>query len=212
MNLHNNQDLINMKISEFSALNKIRCESKSGFSQKIDEWSLSDWMTAIVGELGETANLVKKLKRSETTGALSKFTDIDENALKSDIGKEIADVFCYLDLFAHSCDIDLATVVKEKFNIVSDRIGSDIKIRDNEEGWIHINDALPPVDELVIFTSEVWESFFAPDAGYWTGEWNDEQTALVMRDTSELFLDVDDWSSCTFWRPMPSLPPARDIN
>ena len=33
-------------------------ENPSGFSYEFDSWSLSDWMTATMGELGEVANRV----------------------------------------------------------------------------------------------------------------------------------------------------------
>jgi len=47
----------------FSERNRRRCESEKGFNHTLDSWSLSDWMVATVGELGEEANIVKKLNR-----------------------------------------------------------------------------------------------------------------------------------------------------
>lgn len=48
-----------MTIEEFSKINRERCESPKGFNHQLHKWSNSDWMTAITGELGEAANIVK---------------------------------------------------------------------------------------------------------------------------------------------------------
>lgn len=52
-----------MNLSDFSRKNRERCESPEGFNHKLTDWSLSDWMTALMGELGEAANVAKKLNR-----------------------------------------------------------------------------------------------------------------------------------------------------
>jgi hypothetical protein len=52
-----------MNFKDFSVFNKRRCEAKNGFNQALDSWSLSDWFTATLGELGEAANVAKKLNR-----------------------------------------------------------------------------------------------------------------------------------------------------
>lgn len=52
-----------MHMTDFSAVNRERCESQGGFNHKLSSWSLSDWMTATLGELGEAANVAKKLNR-----------------------------------------------------------------------------------------------------------------------------------------------------
>lgn len=46
----------------FSERNRTRCEAPDGFNHELNSWSLSDWFTATMGELGEAANLAKKLK------------------------------------------------------------------------------------------------------------------------------------------------------
>lgn len=78
-----------------------------------NEWSLNDWMTALTGEIGEIANLLKKVKRGDFT--------LDEARL--DIATEIADAQTYLDLLAHRADIDLAAATIMKWNEVSRRVG-----------------------------------------------------------------------------------------
>ena len=52
-----------MEMKHFSKINRERCESPKGFNHTLESWSLSDWMTAILGELGEAANIAKKLNR-----------------------------------------------------------------------------------------------------------------------------------------------------
>ena len=54
---------IPLSLGEFSRINRRRCESELGFGHKLSDWSLSDWMTATTGELGEAANIAKKINR-----------------------------------------------------------------------------------------------------------------------------------------------------
>ena len=86
------------------------------------EWSLSDWHLATSGELGEFANLLKKVIRGDFT--------IDEK--REDLGKELADVQCYLDILAYKLGVDLGEVTKNKFNEISKRIGSNVYIGEPE--------------------------------------------------------------------------------
>lgn len=58
------------------------------------DWSLNDWMTAILGELGEAANLVKKIRRG----------DMALTAARDELGREFADVVIYTDLLAFRLD------------------------------------------------------------------------------------------------------------
>lgn len=80
-----------------------------------DAWSPTDWACAMAGETGEACNLIKKLRRGE-------------DVRPEDIGKELADVVIYADLLAHRLGIDLGTAVRSKFNEVSDRVKSPIKL------------------------------------------------------------------------------------
>lgn len=73
------------------------------------------------GEAGETANVVKKLRRAETNvkGAL----DPEHPVLINHLAEEIADTLIYLDLLAAFYGIDLGAAVAAKFNKVSKREG-----------------------------------------------------------------------------------------
>lgn len=83
------------------------------------DWSLGEWMTAVTGELGEAANLIKKVRRG----------DLTLNEARVDLAKELADVVTYLDILAMQLDIDLGVAVAAKFNEVSERIGSSVQLK-----------------------------------------------------------------------------------
>jgi NTP pyrophosphatase (non-canonical NTP hydrolase) len=87
------------------------------------DWSPAQWLQAVVGELGEFANLQKKVERGDLT--------VEE--AKPMLAKEIADVATYLDILAFRLGIDLGEAVRLKFNEVSKRVGSSVRI--GAEGW-----------------------------------------------------------------------------
>jgi len=85
------------------------------------EWTPAHWMQATVGELGELANIMKKIDRGDFT--------LEE--ARPAIAKELADVQTYLDIMAYKLGVNLGIATKEKFNEISDRIGSPIYIGDD---------------------------------------------------------------------------------
>ena len=90
------------------------------------DWSPSDWLEAVIGEIGEYANWHKKYRRG----------DITAEEFRSHAAKELADVATYLDLLARRCldlpgaphpeGIDLGEAIIQKFNAVSTRVGSTV--------------------------------------------------------------------------------------
>jgi NTP pyrophosphatase (non-canonical NTP hydrolase) len=82
------------------------------------DWSPAQWLQAVTGELGEYANLRKKFERG----------DITEGEFKTEASKEIADVQIYLDILAFRLGIDLGNATVDKFNEVSIRVGSPIRL------------------------------------------------------------------------------------
>ncbi len=108
-----------MDLEKFSQINRQRCER--WHPKGINSWSLSDWLTATCGELGEAANVIKKLNRIRDgltgNGALT------EPEILSMLAKEIADTFCYLDLLATAAGFDLSAIARAKFNEISERNG-----------------------------------------------------------------------------------------
>jgi NTP pyrophosphatase (non-canonical NTP hydrolase) len=85
------------------------------------DWSDSDWMLAVLGELGELANLLKKKKRGD-------FTPAQELEIQQKIAKEFADVQCYLDIAAYRCGVDLGAATVSKWNEVSKRVNCTLRI------------------------------------------------------------------------------------
>ncbi len=76
------------------------------------DWSPSQWLQALIGEIGEYANIRKKYERG----------DIPYHEFIKEAEKELADVQIYLDILAFQLRIDLGQAVINKFNEVSKRI------------------------------------------------------------------------------------------
>lgn len=89
-----------------------RCED---VFHPLNSWSPQDWACAMAGETGEACNLIKKMRRGEPI-------DLAE------IGDELADVVIYADLLAARLGIDLGEAVRVKFNHVSTKRGSEVKL------------------------------------------------------------------------------------
>lgn len=87
----------------------------------IASWSMSEWLTALVGELGEAANIIKKINR-ERDGIIGNSVEQRET-LADDLCNELADTMIYLDLLAARAGIDLEDAVRRKFNETSDKFG-----------------------------------------------------------------------------------------
>lgn len=104
-----------MKDLTFKKLRKVNVKRCEKAFHKLHDWNDAEWSQAVMGELGEACNFLKKKRRGE-------------NIKKRDIAYELADTVIYLDLLAASLGIDLGKVVAEKFNIVSDRKKVDIKL------------------------------------------------------------------------------------
>jgi len=109
-----------MTFDEFSALNRERCESPTGFNHAIHTWSLSDWFTALMGELGEAANVAKKLNRIRDGIRGNNKTQLE---LRAQLKRELADTFIYLDLTAQAAGFRLGDVVMDVFDAKSAEIG-----------------------------------------------------------------------------------------
>jgi NTP pyrophosphatase (non-canonical NTP hydrolase) len=81
----------------------------------VKDWSPLEWSAAVAGEVGEACNLIKKLRRGEAIPP-------------RDIAYELADAVIYIDLLAECLGIDLGGAIREKFNIVSERVGSNVQL------------------------------------------------------------------------------------
>jgi NTP pyrophosphatase (non-canonical NTP hydrolase) len=67
------------------------------------DWKLSAWCNALLGELGEAANLIKKIERGDFSLA----------EYRGELSKELADVQTYLDILAFRAGIDLGDATAE---------------------------------------------------------------------------------------------------
>lgn len=101
------------------------------------DWSPAQWLQALIGELGEFANIRKKYERGDLT-----FEQYEVEAKK-----ELADVQTYLDILAsraldsrdgvvHPTGVNLGVATAEKFNEVSDRVGCNVKL-EIDKGYHH---------------------------------------------------------------------------
>lgn len=96
-------------------MNILRCED---VFHPLHEWSLTDWATALAGEVGEACNIIKKLRRLDGADVA---LDSGEHRreLIAALHMELADVAIYLDLLSAASEGDLVADIILKFNIVS---------------------------------------------------------------------------------------------
>jgi NTP pyrophosphatase (non-canonical NTP hydrolase) len=111
-----------LTFNEFRRANVARCVK--WHHAGINSWSASDWLTAVTGELGELASLLKMCNRERDGLPGNKFSPT-----RKMIADELADVLTYLDLLAASFGIDLGNAAVEKFNEVSERVGFSDRLR-----------------------------------------------------------------------------------
>jgi hypothetical protein len=111
------------------------------------DWSPAQWLQAVIGELGEYANIRKKYERG----------DLNAEEFARLAAKELADVQIYLDILAlrcldfdapilhasgfplkhriaHATGIDLGQATMDKFNEVSIRVGSRVRLVEQRAG------------------------------------------------------------------------------
>jgi NTP pyrophosphatase (non-canonical NTP hydrolase) len=77
-------------------------------------------MVAVLGELGEAANVLKKLNRVRDGIPGNKETP---EQLREKFASELADAYVYLDLLCQSYEIDLEAIVNKVFDAKSEQIG-----------------------------------------------------------------------------------------
>jgi NTP pyrophosphatase (non-canonical NTP hydrolase) len=109
-----------MTFGEFSQANRERCEHPHGFNHPLSSWSTSDWFLAMMGELGEAANVAKKLNRVRDGIVGNK--EMPE-VLRAKLRRELGDTFVYLDLTCQALGFSIADAAMEVFNAKSAEIG-----------------------------------------------------------------------------------------
>lgn len=113
---HTGEVVRELTFDAFRQANVARCVK--WHPEGIASWSPSDWLTAVTGELGELASLLKMRNRERDGLPGNKFSPTDKM-----IADELADVLTYLDLLAAVLNVDLGRAAVSKFNEVSERVG-----------------------------------------------------------------------------------------
>ncbi len=129
-------DKLPLTFDAFRAANVARC--LKWHPAGIASWSPSDWITAVMGELGELASLLKMRNRERDGLPGNKFSPTQKQ-----VADELADVFTYLDLLAEVLGVNMATAVVEKFNEVSARVGFPDRLPTREAAEAAAKEAKP---------------------------------------------------------------------
>lgn len=116
-----------MEILNFTALRYYNVKRCHEVFHPVSDWTPAEWAVAMAGEAGEVCNAVKKLRRlaDGTNTAKDPQTEAEAVAI---IAQELADTVIYADLLAARLGIDLGEAVRAKFNEVSDRMNSTVKL------------------------------------------------------------------------------------
>lgn len=88
------------------------------------DWSPNDWMVSTFGELGEAANVMKKVRRGDFT----------MHEARPKLAQEFADTIIYLDMLAAECGINLSEAIMETFNAKSAQLELPLFI--TEDGYV----------------------------------------------------------------------------
>lgn len=117
---------MSLRFSVLRSANVLRLEA--GKYELCKTWTPAHWMQALTGELGELANILKKVDRG----------DFPVDTVQQDLANELADVQTYLDILAFKLGIDLGDATIHKFNIVSERIDSPLRIALSGDGCYYL--------------------------------------------------------------------------
>lgn len=111
------------QLKKVVSFNKLKKENKSRMERwhGETEWSLADWSNAMCGEAGEAANIVKKIRRHQTSLNSNSYNTPPLEELFPALGKELADIVIYCDLLATQANINLEQAIIDKFNEVSEK-------------------------------------------------------------------------------------------
>lgn len=101
------------------AINVSRC---TRWHSDGEAWNVADWTNALCGEAGEAANFAKKIRRIDTN-AHGRPTEQNRDELVDKLGMELADTVIYADLVADFLGLDLAEMIRVKFNRTSVEYG-----------------------------------------------------------------------------------------
>lgn len=151
--------------------NVARCST--AFQEDVKDWTLGDWGNALAGETGEACNLIKKTRRVLQIGSM----DINDAVVKRAIGHELADVVIYVDLISEEIGVNLAEMIIEKFNLVSEKRNTTIRLKQDPDGVYRAEDAVDeaesPYSAVVNHIAGIMERRLLQHhhrGQWWTGE------------------------------------------
>lgn len=101
-------NLTNLTFKRFQLINAKRSKA---FYPQCQDWTEAEWMMALMGEIGEAANIMKKRLRDKE----------DVRPGLALVAGELADVLCYISLLCSYLGLDMDGIVREKFNEVTMR-------------------------------------------------------------------------------------------
>lgn len=106
----------------FKQFSEANAQRAPGFTnskgEKFGEFTPLEVCGCAAGEMGELANLVKKVRRGDFA--------IDD--VRQKIADEVGDTVTYLAILCNKLDIDFGEACRVKFNAVSDRVKSEVKL------------------------------------------------------------------------------------
>lgn len=129
----------NLSFNTLQEANQQRAENTT-MLQPCMNWSCSDWMLALVEEVGEVANILKK----DMLGL--KIAD------RAHLGEEMADIFITGALLANKLGLNLSDEIVKKFNKSSAKFKSTTELHPSGSHWHYYR---PPVQP---FGKAAWES------------------------------------------------------
>ena len=112
-----------LTFADFAEANRTRCVDS--FHRLINEASVPAFVLGVAEEAGEVAGAVRAL-----LGITKRKAGIEP----ADVGNEIADLVSYADLLAQALGMTLEEVLVAKFNKVSERVGSPIRLGEVRRG------------------------------------------------------------------------------
>lgn len=94
----------------------------------LTDWTVADWANALAGECGEVCGAVKRLRHIQEQMQRHDPVVMTEDTAREEAGKELGDLITYAALLANELGVSLDDVVRQKFNEVSKRYNSRIRV------------------------------------------------------------------------------------
>lgn len=113
-----------LTLEYIARINDKRC---AAWHKGEEPWTPERWVTAIVGELGEMANITKKLFRARD-GSVGILNGVTVEELAAEEEKEWADTMLYMILFASARGFNMSEAIRSVFNAKSEQLGFEERL------------------------------------------------------------------------------------